>query len=449
MTESLIIFISLLFYSSYFYYKIQSSFLQNIFLLVISFVTIIYFSPDNGANLVLSFVITILGLYTRKNKIVSTAFVLSLLLVLVANKYLYNYNPQEHLVNPNTILIPLGISFFTFQLASLVIDFQRSPQKNLPDITSIALYASYIPQLVAGPIESGQKLITQFNKKRTFSVELVREGLFLSFKGIFKKAVFANALFISISSYTEATDLSYVDLFLLAIIVRYYIFFSFSAYTDMALGTSLFFGIHLTQNFNSPLNSRTLTEFWTKWHITLGTWVKNYIFFPLSLNLIRRAWPNGIAIIVSFLVIGLWHDFSLAFVAYGLFQGFIILLEDKIRMTRFRWEGYWLVFNYIYRYLVIFLPSLVFFFSTEDILDMLKNTNTFLNIDNLFSQIKIPLLIISFEGLQYLENKYDLRNRTLNCSKTLHRWLAYSFLVFLLFIIGSYEEDAMFLYFNF
>ena len=215
------------------------------------------------------------------------------------------------------IILPVGISFYTFQTLSYTIDIYKKKIKPSYNFLSFAAFVSFFPQLVAGPIERASQLLPQFSKSRNFDYSKSVDGLRQILWGFFKKiviadtcATYANLIF---NNYQEYTGLS---LFIGAIFFAFQIYGDFSGYSDIAIGTSRLFGFNLMQNFNFPYFSRDIAEFWRRWHISLSTWFRDYVYIPLggskggNFNKIRN-------VFIIFLVSGFWHGANWTFIAWG------------------------------------------------------------------------------------------------------------------------------------
>jgi alginate O-acetyltransferase complex protein AlgI len=225
------------------------------------------------------------------------------------------------------VVLPVGISFYTFQSLSYVIDTYRGkvqPERNLLDY---AVYVAFFPQLVAGPIERATRLLPQLKQPRVFSGAAVESGVQLMVWGIFKKVVIADNL----SPYVDAVfghpgGYSPLTLFTATVFFAFQIYCDFSGYSDTARGTARTLGIELMVNFDLPYFSRTPVEFWRRWHISLSQWFQDYLYYPLALYYVRKGgWGSKYrAHLISMGLIGLWHGASWTFVVFGLYWGLAI-----------------------------------------------------------------------------------------------------------------------------
>jgi len=223
------------------------------------------------------------------------------------------------------IIIPVGISFYTFQTMSYTIDIYRRKLEPTKDFISFAFFVSFFPQLVAGPIERASNLLPQILKKRKFKYEQGIQGLRLIIWGMFKKVVIADSLAPSVDMiFSDYQNLGGGVLFLGLIYFAFQIYCDFSGYSDIAIGTSKLFGFEIMSNFNFPYFSRNIGEFWRRWHISLSTWFRDYLYIPLGGSK-EGKWKSIRNIFVIFLVSGFWHGANWTFIFWGLFHSFLFL----------------------------------------------------------------------------------------------------------------------------
>jgi alginate O-acetyltransferase complex protein AlgI len=234
------------------------------------------------------------------------------------------------------IILPIGLSFHTFQSLSYVIEVYRGRQKAERHFGIYSLYVMYFPQLVAGPIERPQNLIPQFHNFQPFRWPKFRDGLFLALWGLFKKVVIADCLSQYVeSAYDNFGNHTGTTLLLATYFFSIQIYCDFSGYTDIARGVSQIFGVDLMKNFETPYFSRSISEFWSRWHISLSTWFKDYVYVPLGGN--RVTLPRYIRnIFVVFLLSGFWHGANWTFIIWGVLHGFYLTAERLLsqRMAR-------------------------------------------------------------------------------------------------------------------
>lgn len=223
------------------------------------------------------------------------------------------------------LILPVGISFYTFQALSYTIDVYRGKMQATHDVMAFLAFLSFFPQLVAGPIERASSLLPQFLRKRGFEYADAVDGLRQILWGLFKKVVVADncALIVNdiFSCYRDHTG---IELFLAAILFSFQIYGDFSGYSDIAIGTAKLFGIKLTRNFNVPYFSRNIAEFWKRWHITLNTWFVDYVYIPLGGSRCAK-WKVIRNTFVIFLLSGLWHGANWTFICWGLFHALLFV----------------------------------------------------------------------------------------------------------------------------
>jgi alginate O-acetyltransferase complex protein AlgI len=229
----------------------------------------------------------------------------------------FSFFGQE--IQPNTlnIILPVGISFYTFQTLSYTIDVYKKKLEPTKDFIAFSAFVCFFPQLVAGPIERATNLLPQFYKKRTFEHDKAVDGMRQILWGLFKKVViadncaeYANLIFNNYQDYNGST------LLLGAIFFTFQIYGDFSGYSDIAIGTSRLFGFNLKQNFATPYFSRDIAEFWRRWHMSLSTWFRDYLYIPLGGSR-GGTWMKVRNTFIIFLVSGFWHGANWTFIAWG------------------------------------------------------------------------------------------------------------------------------------
>lgn len=223
------------------------------------------------------------------------------------------------------IILPVGISFYTFQTMSYTIDIYKKKLDPTKDFISFASFVSFFPQLVAGPIERASNLLPQILKKRDFQYEQGVQGLRLILWGMFKKVVIADSLAPIVDDiFSNYQDFGGGALWLGAIYFAFQIYCDFSGYSDIAIGTSKLFGFELMSNFKFPYFSRNIGEFWRRWHVSLSTWFRDYLYIPLGGSKLGK-WKSIRNIFIIFLVSGLWHGANWTFIFWGLFHSILFL----------------------------------------------------------------------------------------------------------------------------
>ncbi len=229
------------------------------------------------------------------------------------------------------VILPVGISFYTFQALSYTIDVYRKDVPVTKNIIEFCAFISFFPQLVAGPIERAKNLLPQFQRDRHFDYVQAVDGCRQMLWGFFKKVVIADSCASDLNPLWDSyADYSGVSLWLLALLFTFQIYCDFSGYSDIAIGCSRLFGIRLLSNFNYPYLSRSIPEFWRRWHISLMTWFRDYVYIPLGGSRCAQ-WKVIRNTFIVFGVSGLWHGANWTFVVWGLYHGCLVVL--------YRWFG--------------------------------------------------------------------------------------------------------------
>lgn len=281
-------------------------------------------------------------------------------------------NPIPYL----NIILPIGLSFHTFQAMSYTIEVYRGNQPAERHFGIYSLYVMFYPQLVAGPIERPQNLLHQFRTRHVFEYNRVVSGLKLMTWGLFKKAVIADRLAIMADSVFNNPDEHYGFAVILgAVFFAFQIYCDFSGYSDMAIGAARVMGFHLMTNFNNPYFAKSISEFWKRWHISLSTWFKDYLYVPLGGNRVGK-WKWYYNLMITFMISGLWHGANWTFIIWGALHGFYLvfaLVTANFRNKLFNASG--LQFNktlpHLLQSLTVFvLVTFAWIFFRADSLDV-------------------------------------------------------------------------------
>ncbi len=228
------------------------------------------------------------------------------------------------------IILPVGISFYTFQALSYTIDVYQKKIASTHDIIEFFAYISFFPQLVAGPIERATNLLPQFQRQRFFDYTKAVDGLRQMLWGFLKKLVIADNCASIVNEYwNQYQDLSVAALFILGVLFSFQIYCDFSGYSDIAIGCARLFGFDLMRNFNYPYFSRNIPEFWRRWHISLTTWFRDYVYFPLGGSRCER-WKVIRNIYIVWGISGLWHGANWTFVCWGLFHASLLTIYNIV-----------------------------------------------------------------------------------------------------------------------
>lgn len=224
----------------------------------------------------------------------------------------FSFNPQRL-----NIILPVGISFYTFQTLSYTIDVYKKKMQATNNLINFFAYVSFFPQLVAGPIERAKNLLPQFNKKRVFNYSQAADGMRQILWGLFKKVVIADNCAVYVNYVFENyTNLNGSTLILGSVFFAFQIYADFSGYSDIAIGTARLFGFNLMKNFAFPYFSRDIAEFWRRWHISLSTWFRDYLYIPLGGSK-GSIWMKIRNTFIIFIVSGFWHGANWTFIVWG------------------------------------------------------------------------------------------------------------------------------------
>lgn len=361
------------------------------------------------------------------------------------------------------IILPVGISFYTFQTLSYSFDIylkRISPSKNF---VQFAAFVSFFPQLVAGPIERAADLLPQIASKRTFSYQQCTQGIKLILWGLFKKVVIADSIapivddiFSNYNDYTASTLLLGVSLF------SFQIYGDFSGYSDIAIGTAKLFGIELNSNFKFPMFSRNIAEYWQRWHISLSTWFRHYLYIPLGGSKLgkKKAIRN---IIIVFLISGFWHGANWTFIIWGAIHAILYIPvflsgTNRIYINSIVAQNTWLPsLKEIGQMLLTFLlvtVSRIFFRSpnVRDAFGYIQQIYTNFTFESYshpmgYRMIDYFILLICFVGYEFYIRK-DERSPFQFKSKVV-RFFAYCLIIFLMLLFYDDQTDRSFIYFQF
>ena len=270
---------------------------------------------------------------------------------------------------PGSIILPLGISYYTFQALGYIIRINRGSERAEHDYLKFLTYLVFFPKFFSGPVERSNRFFPQIHNLGNFNKDSVSDGLRLLFWGAFKKFALASNLYFPVHQiYSDVTDYTGLQLILVFFVQTVYIYMDFSGYTDMALGTAKIFGINLTNNFNHPFLSRNISEFWRRWHISLSSWCTDFIYNPFIVK--YRRYENFAivsGVFLTFFTIGIWHAANWTFIILGILQAIAIVYEFYTKKFRLKIASRYSkgLVNALSRIIVfIFMSfSMVFFFS--------------------------------------------------------------------------------------
>ena len=368
-------------------------------------------------------------------------------------------------INANSlnIILPVGISFYTFQTLSYTIDVYKKKLKPTQDFIAFSAFVCFFPQLVAGPIERATNLLPQFYKKRTFEYHKSVDGMRQILWGLFKKVVIAdNCAEFANQIFNNSADMNGSTLVLGAIFFTFQIYGDFSGYSDIAIGTSRLLGFDLKQNFATPYFSRDIAEFWRRWHISLSTWFRDYLYIPLGGSR-GGTWMKVRNTFVIFLVSGFWHGANWTFIIWGALNAIYflpLLLTDKNRKNLgVVADGSYLPsIRELFAMLTTFTLTVFawIFFRAENI------GHAFGYIGGVFSETlfsvpyfkggtnSYPVLgfIFFFILIEWLGRKDQFAIEELKSFHKIIRWISYLILIFTIINMHS-NNNSSFIYFQF
>ncbi len=374
---------------------------------------------------------------------------------------LFGFETNPFLLN---IVLPVGISFYTFQTMSYTIDIYRNKMKANKNLLEFMTFVSFFPQLVAGPIERASHLLPQFGKKRKFDSFEFKEGLKQSFWGLFKKIViadncafYANQIFENSDSYPGSVLVIGVVLF------AFQIYGDFSGYSDIAIGISRMMGIDLMQNFKSPYLAENIQDFWRRWHISLSTWFRDYVYIPLGGNKVDSSFRKSLNIIITFVVSGFWHGANWTFIIWGALHSLFYFIQTtyskNMSTVKVLPPNLVKVLNIVITFIAVTFAWV--FFRAESFLHAMSYISEILSssisvnpisyLKGMGSSVKPFVIIIS---LVYL-SIFEISNRNAKYSfqvaeyKAPYRTLAYCSLLLMILFFRATNGPIDFIYFQF
>lgn len=355
------------------------------------------------------------------------------------------------------LILPLGISFYTFKVITYTVDIYRRETEPTTDIVAFLAFVSFFPTMIAGPIDRARNLLPQFLKKRVFSDPEARDGLRQMLNGFLKKMVIADNLApFTDDIFTNYAQYDGLTLFIGAFFFAIQIYCDFSGYSDIAIGSARLLGFKVMRNFNYPYFSRDIAEFWRRWHISLSTWFRDYLYVPLCGKRPSR-WKKASNIIITFAICGLWHGANWTFVAWGVLLGLYFLPITVIRTKRYlgmAGDGRILPsFREAGAMLGTFLLVLLawIFFKSNSIGDAFDYMGTMFSHPymHLEYSLYLPMILTSIVllGLEWIqrEKKFILQIENLPCAV---RWSVYYASAIVLLVFGAFGSNE-FIYFQF
>ncbi len=368
------------------------------------------------------------------------------------------------------VLLPVGISFYTFQTMSYTIDVYQGKMKPERHLGIFAVYVSFFPQLVAGPIERAPHLLPQFRQAFSFDYARVREGMMLMLWGFFKKLIIADRVAEYVNGIYEAPQLSEGLTNLVATyLFAFQIYCDFSGYSDIAIGTSLIMGYRLMKNFNRPYFADSIQAFWKRWHISLSTWFRDYLYIPLGGNrtVKWRWWYN---LFITFLISGLWHGAAWTFVIWGAIHGGLLVIGVWTNSWR---EGFMRMIGLarapalrrVVEVFIVFHLVIVawVFFRAESLADALTVCKSFAHIrpanigpllESLqkFGWMEVAIAFAAIgvmEFIHLLQERGWVIHQRLGALSSPARWSLYLVATMAIVLFGKFSSQTEFIYFQF
>lgn len=374
----------------------------------------------------------------------------------------FSFFGTEIKANSLNVILPLGISFYTFQTLSYSMDVYKRKLKPTKDFIAFSAFVSFFPQLVAGPIERATHLLPQFYTKRTFDYRQAVDGLRQILWGLFKKIVIAdNCAKYADLIFNNSADYPGSTLVLGALFFTFQIYCDFSGYSDMAIGTSRLFGFALMRNFNFPYFSRDIAEFWRRWHISLSTWFRDYLYIPLGGSR-GGIWSKVRNIFIIFIVSGFWHGANWTFVAWGALNAvyFLPLLLTKNNRANLDIEAQGRCLPSIKEFSLMLLTFglTVFawiFFRANDIGHAMSYISEIFSF-SIFTtpyfkdgSLAIPtiILVVFFVGIEWFGREGQYAIQFLHSKGRIFGWSFYYLIIVLIFVFAG--SNQQFIYFQF
>lgn len=358
------------------------------------------------------------------------------------------------------VLLPVGISFYTFQSMAYTIDVYRKKLAAEKNFIDFALYVSYFPQLVAGPIERADQLLPQLKTHHPFLEDNIRRGFILILLGLAKKLVIADRIapFVNeVYSHTQLYDGFTHLIATYAFAIQIYC--DFSGYSDIAIGSALTIGVRLMKNFNLPYTATSVSDFWQRWHISLSSWFRDYVYIPLGGGRVNTSrWVFNVCAV--FLLSGLWHGANWTFIIWGGYHAVLLLCERLMRQFRPYQANKSAIKTLLYRLVIFNLVCLGWIFfraeSCPSALDVIRTILTQWSLPQAMPFINtwLPEIIVSvavFIGIEYFQTM-DTDGRVSNwlCSTPrLLRWSVFYMVIIFILAFGQLGRGVEFIYFQF
>ena len=454
------------------FYALRKAKYQNIFLLLASYYFYMNWKPVYAVLILTSTAITYgCGLFVEKyqgNKRKQKAFLVTSLVINLAILFVFKYfnfiNESVFSVLelfgvrwtvPNLdILLPVGISFYTFQALGYSIDVYRGTIKAEKNFLTYALFVSFFPQLVAGPIERAKNLLPQFHKEHPFNYDNAVEGCKMMLWGYFMKLCVADRLAEYVDAvYNNVPQHSGNSLILATVFFTFQIYCDFGGYSLIARGAAKVMGFELMENFRRPYLSLSIKEFWKRWHISLSTWFMDYVYIPLGGNRVRYA-RHLTNLMITFLVSGIWHGANWTFVLWGAWHGVFICLDNLYRHYFGKMKQDKPIAKLISIAVVFLIACFGWIFfranSVQDAFSIIgkiisSHSGIFIHSNTQMAYCFLSLFILVAKDIK---DEYQLKCNFMHSRYSVVRYISYIALVFYILLYGVYS-GGQFIYFQF
>lgn len=367
------------------------------------------------------------------------------------------------------VILPVGISFYTFQTLSYTIDIYKRKIKHTDSLFAFFAYVSFFPQLVAGPIERAKSLLPQFSQKKEINYPIMVDGFRQILWGFFKKVVIADNLAPNVNYIFENYSTLPSSMLLLGVLFfAFQIYADFSGYSDIAIGTAKLFGFDLMTNFANPYFSRNIREFWSRWHISLSTWFRDYVYIPLGGSRVSKV-RQAFNIIVTFTISGLWHGANLTFVIWGTLHGLYylpsIIFKTKKHKKIVAYKRLFPSITEVLQIIATFIVVIVtwVFFRSKTVtgafhyIFLLADISNFGNIykevylmTRNLDYIHVFVIVFTLPGMIVIEwfQRKKTHSFDIKYLSKYHRWLLYFIITMSIILLGNFNNTE-FIYFQF
>lgn len=459
------------------YYCIPNKW-RNIFLLVCSYCFYWTYIPKYVPLILVSTIFSFFAAklidkseHKRNRKLILISFIIVILVILFFFKY-YNFFIDninymnrlfgiENQIRKSSLLVPVGISFYTFSILSYVIDVYNRKIASESNFFDYALYVIFFPKLVCGPIESASKLLPQFKEEHIFDYNSAIAGGKKVIYGLFKKVAIADILGIFVDALWRDIY-SYEGLLLLLGVIFYsiQIYCDFSGYSDIAIGIAEMLGFRFEENFRAPYMAKSLKEFWNRWHISLNTWLRDYIYFPLGGGR-KGAVRKYCNVFIVFLVSGIWHGANITFIIWGVVHGLLRIIEELF-ISKNNESKVKAIIGKIYTYVIVTMVWVLF--RADSIHSAVYvYSNMFKNIafnQSIWWDVHVLIqnalfdsnfLVITYVGWTLISVLYLMNNDLKNRKKRSMEYYVMTIAIVFWYILqnGVWGQTGNFIYFNF